>query len=159
MKALEVQAAKRGSVVGDDDEREQFASLSVQAVFEQARAHECLGSRDRLFEREHRVSSVHRAGHGSREHRLGGVVDDRADPPRAVSSRGELGEVGLPHTIASCRGDEECVAPGGRELPALLQIAGGKQQTSALERPRHARRGDLHSVGAQHRPDLAVAPW
>ncbi len=112
----------------------------------------------RLDERGDGVAGGGRPRHRHGETGLGGVVDDRADPPGPAAARLVLGEVGLPDPVAPRgRGHEEG-PPGHRERSPLGLVAHGEQEIPPREGPQHGAPAHAHPVGAEHGPDLAVAP-
>ena len=80
---------------------------------------------------------------------LGGVVDDRADPPDPSTGGLELREVGLPDPIPAGARVAEHLPAQLRPGSPISPIPARQQQTPPTQRALDGRGGDLLAVGAQ----------
>ncbi len=121
-------------------------------------AEQALGLGDRGLEHGDRVPRRLRAVGVACEAELGRVVDDAGDPPGAACLCLELGEVGLPDAVSPSGRGIEGRASGLRERSSLGLVVDRHEQATPGEGTFDRGLRDDRPVGAQHRPDLAVAP-
>ena len=154
----EVGALVGRTVVGHDRERSDLASGRVDAVFQKRMAHQSLGLLDRGLDGGDCITSAGRARDGRRQSKLGRVVDDRAYAPSPALARLDLGEVGLPDSVASSRSGHEQRPPCGRESASLGLITPRQEQITPGERTQDRAAAHVDAIGAQHGPALAMTP-
>jgi len=123
--AGEPDSAVARPVVGDDDHRDDLPRLGAGAVLQQREAEQVLHHAPGVLQGADGLSPGLGGGDRAAERELGDVVNDTRHLPGPAAAGLQLGEVGLPHAVASggrrYEGSLACLG----ELPPFALIADG----------------------------------